>query len=72
VRITWRRTGNNSDLALRVPPNASVTLHLHAADPGRVTEAGHPLRAGDGLHLGPSTAGTVNLTVGAGRYSFRT
>ena len=71
VRITWRRGSRSTHLGLRVPPNASVTLHLRAADAGRVTESGTGLVHRPGLRVIPGPAGTVNLTVGAGTYSLR-
>ncbi len=71
VRVGWHRTGSVTSLALQVPPNASITLQLRARDAGKVTEAGHGLGGITGIRVNGAKAGTVQLTVGAGSYSFR-
>ncbi|HEY3722250.1 MAG TPA: alpha-L-rhamnosidase N-terminal domain-containing protein [Acidimicrobiia bacterium] len=70
VAVAWRR-GAGTELRLHVPANVSVRVAMRARTTGDVTESGHPIRGGPGIRVSGARAGIVELTVGAGSWSFR-
>jgi alpha-L-rhamnosidase len=71
IYVGWQRSGGTVSLRLRVPANASVSVRLRARGAADVSESGHPLRDGHGIRVTGTGRGSVDLTVGPGRASFR-
>jgi len=74
IDVAWRRPATTSGefvLDVTVPPNASATVHLPAANAHDVTEGGRSLGAVAGVRLLSSSGGRVLVRAGAGRYEFR-
>ena len=70
----WSLNGTTLTMTVTVPANTTAEIVIPSADGGQVTESGRPLQATRGI-LGvahePARNATV-VTVGSGRYSFRT
>jgi alpha-L-rhamnosidase len=70
IRSAWKKEGGELTLDLTIPPNATATVYVPAADAGRVTEGGKPLEKAEGVKLLRTEAGAVVLAVASGTYRF--
>jgi alpha-L-rhamnosidase len=74
IDVAWRRptpTDVQYFLDLTVPPNASATVRVPAANVGLVTEGGRPISSTPAVRVLTAHTGEVVLQVGSGRFEFR-
>lgn len=67
IGSSWRRDGRVLELDVEVPANTTATIRVPGTD---VTESGAGLGTRD-VADGPRAEGTTVVTVGSGKYSFR-
>jgi len=70
ISSAWRVEGERFDLQITVPPNATATVHVPAADGAEVTEGGGPAGEAEGVELLSEDGGEAVFSVGSGRYEF--
>jgi alpha-L-rhamnosidase len=70
VASAWRVEGETLALDVEIPVGATATVHVPAADAGRVTEGGRPAAEAEGVTFLREEGGAAVYRVGAGRYAF--
>ncbi|MGA2116421.1 MAG: glycoside hydrolase family 78 protein [Bryobacteraceae bacterium] len=71
ITTAWKRDAGQFQLNVAIPPNTTATVWVPAADPGQVTESGHPAQRARGVKLLRSEAGAAVFEVESGSYNFR-
>ena len=57
-------------VTVRVPPNASATVHLPSARVAAVTESGRAVATADGVTSATASGDTAVVSIGSGEYVF--
>jgi alpha-L-rhamnosidase len=70
VRTAWTREDGEFRLEVTVPPGATATVHLPAADPARVREGGVPVAEADGVRILGGGPGELRCHVTSGDFRF--
>ncbi|WP_456320005.1 family 78 glycoside hydrolase catalytic domain [Phytohabitans suffuscus] len=70
VTSSWKRNGRTLTLQATVPVGAEATVELPAQNAWAVIEGGVPVAEADGVRDVRHRDGTVQVTVGSGRYTF--
>lgn len=70
ITSAWRRTTDELELELTIPPNTTATVHVPAADPRKVKESRKAVSRARGVRLLSHDAGLAVFTVGSGTYHF--
>jgi alpha-L-rhamnosidase len=65
IKVEWRRDGKRLSLNVSVPPGSRARIHVPAANPERVLEAGRPVKPS---HM---TSAMAVFEVGGGDYQFQ-
>ncbi|MGP0031578.1 MAG: family 78 glycoside hydrolase catalytic domain [Acidimicrobiales bacterium] len=66
--VAWRTRRGGRRLALTVPPNAAAQCAFPGTSVSQLTEGGTPIEHAEGVEVQSTTAGSVILALGAGRY----
>ena len=70
VATSWTRNDGLLTLDVRIPANATATVHLPSADGAEISESGRPLVASEGATLLRREGGRAVIEIGSGRYTF--
>lgn len=70
VKSEWKKTEGKFTLHVAIPPNATATVYVPAADADRVTESGKSAAKAPGVRLLRSERGMAVFQVGSGEYEF--
>ncbi|WP_307796991.1 family 78 glycoside hydrolase catalytic domain [Actinomadura barringtoniae] len=70
VATAWTREDGGFALEVTVPPGATATVHIPAADPAAVREGGVPAAEAAGVRILGSEPGTLRCHVTSGDYRF--
>jgi alpha-L-rhamnosidase len=70
LTTSWKREKGTFQHEIAIPPNTTATVWVPAKAADKITESGKTLAAAAGVKLLRSAAGTVQLEVGSGVYSF--
>ena len=68
----WTRRAGQFHLNVTIPPNTTATVWVPSADPGTVTESGHPAAGAKGVRFVRSEKGASVFEVQSGTYRFST
>jgi len=71
IESAWRINGNELELNVTVPPNATATIHLPSSDVGSNTESGKPANVAEGLRFIEARDAVSVFEAQSGRYAFR-
>jgi alpha-L-rhamnosidase len=66
----WKRSGEQLTMEVTIPANTTATVHVPAADAGKVMEGGKPAARAPGVKSLTNQAGTAVFAVGSGTYRF--
>jgi len=70
IGVEWAVAGDQLDLKVEIPPNATATVRVPTDDPAGVKEGGRPVRGAEGIEEMQIRPGEVVLRVSPGRYRF--
>ncbi|MCW2918361.1 MAG: alpha-L-rhamnosidase [Actinomycetia bacterium] len=70
VAVRWERDGGELRLDVTVPPGATATVHVPAADIDGVWESGRPVEQAAEVEIVGQEPGTFLCRVGSGEYRF--
>ena len=71
IETEWRIAGENLELKVTIPANASATVYVPAASAGAVTEGDGPAAAAAGVKFLRMEPGAAVYEIGSGSYAFR-
>ncbi|MBN2244753.1 MAG: glycoside hydrolase family 78 protein [Candidatus Aminicenantes bacterium] len=66
----WKKTEDNFQLTLTIPPNTHGTVYLPEAKQDTVLEGGKPLSSAEGVRSIKYTEGKAIIEIGSGKYIF--
>jgi alpha-L-rhamnosidase len=66
----WTLEGGRMRVTVRVPPNASATVHLPSARVAAVTEGGRAVATADGVTSATQSGDAAVVSIGSGEYVF--
>jgi alpha-L-rhamnosidase len=66
----WKKTGNNIQFDIEVPPNTTASVFLPANDAASITEGGSMISGNKDIQIGASDKGRTELKIGSGTYRF--
>jgi len=69
---SWKRDAGRFSLDITVPPGATATVYVPAADAAKVTEGGAPVARAAGVKFLRTEAGVAVFAVESGSYAFAT
>jgi alpha-L-rhamnosidase len=70
ARSAWKKNGNQLQLDVVIPANATATILIPAGEKATVRENGKPLASGKGMQVSGSKDGYVAVETGSGSYRF--
>jgi alpha-L-rhamnosidase len=71
IETEWRIAGEDLELKVTIPANASATVYVPAASAGAVTESDGPAAAAAGVKFLRMEPGAAVYEIGSGSYAFR-
>lgn len=71
IKCEWRKNGENIEMDVEIPVNASATIYIPADNQDQVTESGKPLTDLPELQVAGQENGRIKVKAGSGRYSFK-
>jgi len=70
ISSSWKISGNDFSLKVRIPANCKATIELPQTDPDKISENGINVRSSENISTGRISNGKLQLEIGSGEYSF--
>jgi hypothetical protein len=70
ISSSWKITGNDFSLTVRIPANCRATIELPQTDPDKINENGLPVRTCENVKVLRSSGSRTFLETGSGEYNF--
>jgi alpha-L-rhamnosidase len=70
IESSWQKKGAALEWKITIPPGATATVSLPAADPSNAKESGGPLPEAEGVEVVGVKDGRIELRLGSGKYDF--